>query len=83
MHKFLFSNKFIISLYILRALCVHHQEVKIVLYSIWYHHTVGGRRCTVLSQPAHRGVTYKCDDTRCCITQFLPADDDYNGARNM
>ena len=22
-----------------RALCVHHQEVKIVLYSIWYHHT--------------------------------------------
>jgi len=22
-----------------RAPCVHHQEVKIVLYSIWYHHT--------------------------------------------
>jgi len=22
-----------------RALCDHHQEVKIVLYSIWYHHT--------------------------------------------
>ena len=22
-----------------RALCAHHQEVKIVLYSIWYHHT--------------------------------------------
>jgi len=21
------------------ALCFHHQEVKIVLYSIWYHHT--------------------------------------------
>jgi len=20
-----------------RALCAHHQEVKIVLYSIWYH----------------------------------------------
>jgi len=27
-----------------RVLCAHHQEVKIVLYSIWYHHTVGGRR---------------------------------------
>ena len=26
-------------LYIFRALCAHHQEVKIVLYSIWYHHT--------------------------------------------
>ena len=22
-----------------RALCAHHQEVKIVLYSIWHHHT--------------------------------------------
>jgi len=22
-----------------RALCAHHQEVKTVLYSIWYHHT--------------------------------------------
>jgi len=21
------------------ALCAHRQEVKIVLYSIWYHHT--------------------------------------------
>jgi len=24
-----------------RALCAHHQEVKIVLYSIWHHHTYG------------------------------------------
>jgi len=39
MHKFLFNNKFIICLYMFRALCAHHQEVKIVLYSIWYHHT--------------------------------------------
>ena len=22
-----------------RKLCAHHQEVKILLYSIWYHHT--------------------------------------------
>jgi len=22
-----------------RALCAHHQEVKTVLYSLWYHHT--------------------------------------------
>ena len=22
-----------------RALCAHHQELKIVLYSFWYHHT--------------------------------------------
>ena len=25
----------------IRAMCAHHQEVKIVLYSIWYHHTEG------------------------------------------
>ena len=39
MHKFLFYNKFIIYLYMFQALCVHHQEVKIVLYSIRYRHT--------------------------------------------
>jgi hypothetical protein len=39
MHKFFFYNKFIIRLYMFRALFAHHQEVKIVLYSIWYHHT--------------------------------------------
>jgi len=39
MHKILFYNKFIIFLYMFRVLCAHHKEVKIVLYSIWYHHT--------------------------------------------
>jgi hypothetical protein len=39
MHKILFYNKFIIRLYMFRALCAHHQEVKIVLHSVWYHHT--------------------------------------------
>jgi len=39
MHKIFFYNEFIISLYMFRALCAHHQQVKIVLYNIWYHHT--------------------------------------------
>ena len=39
MQKIFFYNKFIICLYMFQALCAHHQEVKIVLYSIWYHHT--------------------------------------------
>ena len=30
MHKFLSYNNFIICLYVFRALCAHHQEVKIV-----------------------------------------------------
>ena len=36
----IFYNKFIICLYMIRALRAHHQGVKIVLYSIWYHHTL-------------------------------------------
>jgi len=39
MDKFLFYNKFIIFLYMFRTLCAHHQGIKIVLYSVWYHHT--------------------------------------------
>ena len=37
--NFCFTISFISCLYMFRALCAHHQEVKIVLYSIWYHHT--------------------------------------------
>ena len=35
----LFYNKFISCLYIFRAPCAHRQEVKIVFYSLRYHHT--------------------------------------------
>ena len=33
----LFYSKFISCLYMFRAPCAHRQEVKIVLYSLWYH----------------------------------------------
>jgi len=75
MHKIFFHNKFIVRLYMFRALCAHHQEVNIVLYSLWYHHTYrwpsgaqveSGLR-VVLSQPVHETATYRCDDTRGCI----------------
>jgi len=47
MPKILFYNKFIIFLYMFRALCAHHQAVNIVLYSICYHHTLWvAVRCT-------------------------------------
>ena len=39
----LFYNKLISCLYMFRAPCVHRQEVKIALYSIWYHHTTDRR----------------------------------------
>ena len=35
----LFYNKFISCLNMFRAQCAHRQEVKIVLYSLWYHET--------------------------------------------
>ena len=54
--------------------CAHRQEAKIVLYSIWYHHTCrwpsGAQIETVLSQPVHGTATYRCDDTRDCVVQF-------------
>jgi len=64
MHKILFYNKFIIRHYMFRALCAHHQEVKVVLYNISSSLTL----CTGTA-------TYRCDDTRCCIIQFWPPDD--------
>jgi len=39
MHKFLFYNKFIICLYMFRALFCSSTGGQIVLYSIWYRHT--------------------------------------------
>ena len=65
-----------------RTLCAHHQEVKLVLYSIWYRHTcrwLSGAQDerSVFSQPVHRTATYKCDDTRCCIIQVRPPDDEH------
>jgi hypothetical protein len=75
MHKILFYNKFIIRLYMFRTLCSHHLEIKIILYSIWYHHTyrwpsgaqverrlkAQDSRLRVFSQPVHGTVTYRCD----------------------
>jgi hypothetical protein len=35
----LFYSKFISCIYMFRAPCAHRQEVKIIFYSLWYHHT--------------------------------------------
>ena len=60
--------------------CAHRQEAKIVLYNLWYHHTYrwpsGAQVDRVLSQPVHGTVIYRCDDTRGCIVQFWPPDDE-------
>ena len=67
--------------------CAHRQEGKIVLYSLWYHHTYrcdDTRDCIVQFWPPddhhiscyhHTYHTYRCDVTRDCIVQFWPPDD--------
>ena len=32
---------------------------------------------SVLSQPVHQTATYRCDDTRGCVMQFRPPDDEH------
>jgi len=55
----LFHNKlYFVPLHV-SSICAHHHEVKIALYSLWYHHI------------------YKCDDTRGCVIQFSPPDDEH------
>ena len=65
-----------------RAICAHHQGSKLYYTASGIITPVGGRpvhrlREEVFSQPVHRTTTYMCDDTRCCITQFRPPDDEH------
>ena len=39
MRKILFHNKFYFMPLHVSSTCAHHQEVKIALHSLWYHHT--------------------------------------------
>ena len=61
--------------------CAHRQEVKIVLYSLWYHHIYRWPSHVQvergLSQPVHGKTNYRRDDTRGCIVQFWPPDDEH------
>jgi len=89
MHKFLFYNKFIVFLYMFRALCAHHQEVKIALYSLWYRHTETSEWSKVTKiqfyinmSTLHFGnfrplTCFSVTITRCCIMQFRPPDDEH------
>ena len=60
--------------------CAHRQEVKIVLYSLWYHDTY---RWPSRAQPVHGTAMYRCDDTRDCIIQFCPPDDEHTCSKHV
>jgi len=51
-----------------RALCAHHQGVKIALHSVWYHHTY---RCDM------------CDGIGGCVMQFWPPDDEHMCSKHV
>jgi len=34
-------------------------------------------------QSVHRTATYMCDDTRCCIVQFCPPDDEHMCSKHV
>ena len=72
-----------------RALCAHRQEVKIVLYSLWYHHTEISEwsKITIIYKYEHI-VKFMCEFFGCdyrllltinrgCIIQFWPPDDEH------
>ena len=65
MHKNLFYSKFISCLYMFRAPRAHRQEVK-------FFYTASG-----IMTPVHGTATQRCDDTRGCIIQFWPPDDEH------
>jgi len=58
MHKILFYNKFIKRLYMFRALCAYHQEVKIV-YTASGILTLKQVSGSVGGCPVHRTATYR------------------------
>ena len=56
--------------------CAHRQEIKIVLYSLWYHQTY--------RWPSRaRKATYRCEDTRDCIIQFCPPDGEHMCSKHV
>ena len=68
----------------------HRQQAKTVLYSLWYHHTETSewskitKITKIIRFSDFRPLTcFQCDDTRGCIIQFWPPDDEHNNARNM
>jgi len=82
MHKFLFCNKFIIFLYMFQALLCSSSGGQIVLYRIWYRHTlyVADRWA---GQPEHRSATYRVWRYQMLYITIRPPDDEHNSAWNM
>ena len=53
-----------------QVLIVRRAKIVRIIQSLVSSHSVGGR-------PVHGTATYRCDDTRDCIVQFWPPDDEH------
>jgi len=66
---------------------LQHKKLSCDLFQyLWYHHTVwctGWEKTTALSQPVHLTATYRCDDTRGCVMQFWPPDDEHMCSKHV
>ena len=71
-----FYNKFISCLYMFRA------HVFIIRRSKLYY-TVSGIITPVGGRPVHGTATYRCDDTRGCVIQFWPPDDEHMCSKHV
>jgi len=63
-----------------------HQEVKIALHSLWYHHTYRYVRHQEVKIALHSlwyHHSYSCDDTRDCVMQFWPHDDEHMCSKHV
>jgi len=66
-------------LHVSNTMCSSSGGQNCIIQHLVSSHSVGGH-------PVHRTARdghLQCDDTRCCIIQFWPPDDEHNGARNM
>ena len=45
--------------------------------------TISLFHASVLSKPLHQTATYRCDDTRGCVMQFWPPDDEHIGSNHV
>jgi len=81
MHNISFYSKFISCFYMFRAHVLIIRRSKL-------HYTASGiiTLCTwpsVALQPVHGTATYRCDDTRGCIMQFWPPDDEHMCSKHV
>jgi len=65
-----FFNRFISSLYMFRTHVPIFRRAKL-------YYTVSGIITPIGGRPVHGTTTYRCDDTRGCVIQFCPPDDEH------